>query len=161
MVKKAIISLGYFAPEAPSPRPPEPYDVNKLLDLIEDGTPQFRTEVCAFPRLPAEALERLARDSDENVRQSLLLINRDLPAELLIRVVEEFPEDYAFVSKHPNAPLYMSEQCEVVRMPEVSLRAFLAAHNANAAQTAAFLAMQLEPELTAGEAWKRVQHLSE
>ncbi len=160
-MKKAVISLGYFAPEAPSPRPPEPHDVNKLLDLIEDGTPQLLAEVCTFPRLPAEVLERLAQDPDENVRQSLLLINRDVPAELLIRIVEEFPEDYVFVCKHPNAPLYMSEQCEVVRMPEVSLRAFLTSHNANAAQTAAFLALQLEPELTAGDAWKRVQDFSE
>jgi hypothetical protein len=154
MVKKAAISLGYFAHDASTPQPPEPYNVATLLDLIERGTPQVRADVCTFPRLPVEVLETLAQDSDENVRHCLLLMNRDLSTELLIRIVEKFPADYPIVCKHPNAPLYISEQCEVVRMPDVSLRAFLSAHNATPEQALVFLEQQLTPGLTAGEAWR-------
>ena len=152
------ISFGYIGGDRGTPQPQEPYDLASLHELLDNGDPIVRSHMCSWPRLPAEIVERLAHDPDTVVRTWLVYANHDLWPELLVRMLDTYPELYDAVCQHHNAPLHLSENFYVSQMPDISLRAFLTAKNSTPEQAGRFMDLRLVPGLTAGEAWRQSEN---
>ncbi|WP_151199520.1 hypothetical protein [Cryobacterium sp. LW097] len=75
-----------------------------IATLLDSEDPLVRAQAVFFESLSLDQIERLLTDSDATVRKMAADLHRDISSEMILRVIDKFPQDIAHFALHSTAP---------------------------------------------------------
>jgi hypothetical protein len=75
-----------------------------LATLLDSEDPLVRTQAVFLESLSLDQIERLLTDSDATVRKMAADLHRDISPEMILRVIDKFPQDIVHFALHATAP---------------------------------------------------------
>jgi hypothetical protein len=74
-----------------------------IATLLNSEDPLVRAQA-VFESLSLDQIERLLTDSDATVRKIAADLHRDISPEMILRVIDKFPQDISHFALHATAP---------------------------------------------------------
>lgn len=91
--------------------------------IATHGAPDVRFALAGSPATSLAARHILAHDPETAIRGVLLSVG-DLPEEVVASMLIAFPEDFAFIATHPNAPRTAMEKVPARTLSNFALETY-------------------------------------
>jgi hypothetical protein len=106
-------------------------DVDSRLDSAD---PLVRAQAVFCESLSLDQIERLLTDSDATVRKMAADLHRDIPPEMILRVIDKFPQEITHFALNATAPGIVLGHRGLSWVGEPDLKRYLEYRNATNTQ---------------------------
>jgi len=105
-----------------------------VASLLDSEDPRDRQQAVFCESLSLDQIERLLTDSDATVRKMAADLHRDISSEMILRVIDKFPQDLTHFALHSTAPGIVLGQRGLSWVGEPDLKRYLEYRNATNTQ---------------------------